>query len=455
MFDTEDTIVAIASAPGPAVRGIVRIAGPETVATIKQHFRSEECLDTHLARSIEGWVDLSVAPRGLPVRLYLWPTRRSYTGQPTAELHTVGSPPLLQLLVTQLCRGAVRLAQPGEFTLRAFLAGRLDLPQAEAVLGVIDSVNDGQFKSALSQLSGGISTPLNNLRDRLLNLLADLEAGLDFVDEDIEFVSNEELLRQLLHCQKMIADLTSQMQSRTIVNEHPIVVLRGCPNAGKSTLWNALVNEQTAIVSDQPGTTRDYLEASINLLGVTCRLIDTAGIEDPQENNSVESRAQSATQIAIQSANVVVHCIDRESHLGQRELELLRTTPPPIVAITKADDGLSSRAIAALTGGREVTTSAHSGYGIANLKRRISEEIHRHDGIECTAVASTAARSKESLEKASQALQRSNQIANDDLGDELVAAEIRLALSELGKVVGAVYTDDILDRVFSRFCIGK
>ena len=455
MYDTEDTIVAIASAPGPAARGIVRVSGSDALSVIEQHFQCDENINLRAARSVEGFVNLTDDGSPLPVRLYLWPTNRSYTGQPTAELHAVGSPPLLQMLLTKLCQRDVRLAQPGEFTLRAFLAGRLDLPQAEAVLGVIDSVTEGQFDSALTQLSGGISKPLNSLRTRLLNLLADLEAGLDFVEEDIEFVSNDELIRNLSGCQEDIFMMSKQMESRTISNELPVVVLRGRPNAGKSTLWNALIDKQSAIVSDVPGTTRDYLEASLDLFGVQCRLIDTAGIEKILDPDSIEFHAQSATGDAVQSANVVVHCVDKNSDQTEWDEVVFEDDQPPIIAITKADDGSVSSTIVEQLGERCVITSGINGFGIDDLKRRILDQINRNENYECSAVASTAARSKESLAKAASSLQYAIEIAKSELGEELVAAEIRIALGELGKVVGAVYTDDILDRIFSRFCIGK
>src|SRR5262249_27089380 len=215
----------------------------------------------------------------LPCDLFLWPTRRSYTRQPLAEVHTFGSPPLLDAVLRALCDAGARLARPGEFTLRAFLAGRIDLMQAEAVLGVIDAADRRQLQSALEQLAGGLSRPLNGLRNDLLDLLADLEAGLDFVEEDIRFVSPEELAARLKSALDLLEQSSCQLAARGTGDGLARVALAGAPNAGKSSLFNALVGNSAAIVSAHPGTTRDYLVAKIDADGLPIELVDTAGVD--------------------------------------------------------------------------------------------------------------------------------------------------------------------------------
>ncbi len=248
---------------------------------------------------------------GVPCDLFLWPGNRSYTREPVAELHTVGSPPVLQAVLAGACRAGARLAEPGEFTLRAFLAGRLDLTQAEAVLGVIDAGGADELQAALAQLAGGFARPLHQLREDLVQLLAELEAGLDFVEEDIRFISQQAVLARLESAGSLLATVTQQLASRYAARELPQVALVGPPNVGKSSLFNALVERfgdndgskakrtMPALVSARRGTTRDYLTAMISLDGVRCELVDTAGV-DGSDANLVKSIAAAAQAFATE-----------------------------------------------------------------------------------------------------------------------------------------------------------
>jgi tRNA modification GTPase len=414
--------------------------------------------------------ELALSDRGrLPGDLYLWPARKSYTREPAAEFHTLGSPPLLSEAVAALCAAGARLAEPGEFTLRAFLAGRLDLTQAEAVLGVIDAASSTELGVALSQLAGGLAAPLGNLRDELLDLLARLEAGLDFVEEDIEFISREQLLAQLSAAAGETARLAEQMTARGAAAGEVRVALVGWPNVGKSSLVNALAGRQAAIVSPQAGTTRDYLVQRANLAGLDCLLVDTAGI-DRQAGSlpyvdeaavaeaasfgraSVESSAQKMTARQQASAHLALFCLDSTRPLNSWERETLAAEQDDrrLVVLTKCDLPPATD-----YPGPALATSSRTGAGLAELARAIRERISASPAGEAQVVVGTADRCRESLRLASESLARAQSLAASAAGEELVSAEIRLALDELGKVVGAVYTDDILDRIFSRFCIGK
>jgi tRNA modification GTPase len=261
----------------------------------------------------------------LPIEVGLWPTKRSYTGQPLAELQLIGSPPLLEALLMQLCRSGCRAARPGEFTLRAFLAGRLDLMQAEAVLGVIDAADHVELEQALQQLAGGISQQMGTLRADLLDLLADLEAGLDFVDEDIEFVSREQLLSRVTAAQRTIAELCDQASRRLQSSARPRVVLAGLPNAGKSTLLNALTGRSAALVSEISGTTRDYLCVPLDRDGLHVDLIDTAGWDS--ETNGIEAVAQQRRHEQWQQADLIVWCCDLSDDAVMNEQLIGRPRP--------------------------------------------------------------------------------------------------------------------------------
>jgi tRNA modification GTPase len=451
-FDLDDTIAAIASPPGGARRGIVRVSGPKCIACIEQVFCSSE--GTQLPRRgpavcLNGFTTISAELGEIPTRLYLWPTERSYTRQPLAELHTIGSPPLLEATLAALARAGARLARPGEFTLRAFLAGRLDLTQAEAVLGVIDARGAGELQTALAQLAGGLVQPLARLRGELLDLLAHLEAGLDFAEEDIEFISAAELDRQLAAAADLVAKIVGQMACRGDSTNVPRVVLVGEPNAGKSSLFNALVGREGAIVSPEAGTTRDYVAARLKIGDQEVLLIDTAGVEAAPQA-AVSSAAQDHASEQARRAELTIVCLDGSRPPTDWEQEQLRIANPELsrfVVSTKCDlAGVATRDIA-------LGVSSVTGAGLQALKAAIVEALAQQSSEPF--VASTAARCRESLQHVAASLVRARAAAVSHLGEELVAAELREALDGLGQVIGAVYTDDVLDRIFSRFCIGK
>lgn len=453
MLATNETIAAIASAPGGALRGILRVSGPDAIKNATQWFQASSQSDawqqSFIACVCEGVALLDSGKHLLPGALYVWPDRRSYTRQPTVEFHTLGSPPLLDLLLQSICRCGARLALPGEFTLRAFLAGRLDLTQAEAVLGVIDASSQRELQVALRQLAGGLAQPLLSLRGRLLDLLAHLEAGLDFVEEDIEFISRADLIAQLREASDELSHLQSLVSSRGSSDQELRVVLYGRPNVGKSSLLNALAQDGVAIVSNQAGTTRDYLTTCIELGGRRIQLIDTAGFESSTSGISLSAQDGSARQIA--EANLRLLCLDSSRPLDDWELaEVERADPLRLLVATKCDQN-TSRVLRS----DEVATSAMSGEGIDTLRQVVATRLQSLESSSGDVVAGTAIRCRESLDSAAASLTQALQLTQRGGGEELLAADLRMALDDLGRVAGAVVTDDILDRIFSRFCIGK
>jgi tRNA modification GTPase len=391
------------------------------------------------------------AGRSLPADVYVWPTNRSYTREPAAEIHTLGSPPLLEAVLSALCQAGARVARPGEFTLRAFLAGRIDLTQAEAVLGVVDAQGEQQLQTALAQQAGGLAQPLSRIRERLLSLLADLEAGLDFVEEDIEFVSRLDVARQLDDALRLVARTAVQLTSRRRSDELARVVLTGQPNVGKSSLFNALSRSGSALVSDTPGTTRDYLVAELDPGSCRCQLVDTAGHQSPEAAGEIGRTAGGLAARETESCDVQLLCLDasRPPNSWERGQLAANHAPRRLVVVTKCD-----LARAADLPADAIATSAVTGAGLDELRCRLARLL-ADEGPAESAVGLTVERCAESIRAARESLERAVELNAEAAGEELVAAEIRSALTELGKVVGAVYTEDILDRIFSRFCIGK
>jgi tRNA modification GTPase len=374
-----------------------------------------------------------------------------------AEFHTLGSPPLVRAMLETVCRAGARLAEPGEFTLRAFLAGRIDLTQAEAVLGVIDAQRADQLDTAVAQLAGNLARPLHQLRDELLMLLAELEAGLDFVEEDIEFISSAALTQRLATTADQIRAVAEQMSSRLAASATCQVVLIGPPNSGKSSLFNALAERfgigpariAAAIVSDRRGTTRDYLSTIIEFEGIRCELVDTAGIEiNACRESPISAAAQSFAAERREQALLCVYCLDSAT----RSTEPVTIQQADFMVLTKIDLAPHTRRPDSFV----VATSSLTGQGLDEFCRVVAARLSTvATASRSSCVAATADRCGDSLRLAEAAVARAAEMAAADHGDELVAAEIREALAELGKVVGAVYTDDLLDRIFSTFCIGK
>lgn len=349
-------------------------------------------------------------------------------------------------------------AQPGEFTLRAFLAGKIDLAQAEAVLGVIDSTADEELTAALRQLAGGLSGKIIGVRNNLADLLADLEAGLDFVEEDIEFVSNNALIARLRTAADSISDLERQTSERIQSTIRPRVVLAGLPNAGKSTLFNELLQRSEAIVSETAGATRDYLASVVRWGELEVELIDTAGWAASE--NGIEGFARQLRDEQLSRADCVVWCrscrLDAAAAELDSQLQLqLESRTLMIPVLTKCDLALTRQDAGVNVENFDFEVSAKTAEGLESLRQEIERVLSNEKSSVSDFVGSTAARSRSSLAHAGSSIENAIEAAANSLGDEFVAVELRDALDSLGLIVGAVYTDDLLDRIFSRFCIGK
>lgn len=444
--DFTATIVALSSAPGPGGRAIIRLSGPDALTIARRMFTSqtEISADAAMPRGCyAGQISLPAVPSPLPAELYVWPGPHSYTGDDLVELHTLSAPPLIDRLIASLLQAGAQAARPGEFTMRAFLAGKLDLTRAEAVVGVIEAGNRDELHQALAQLAGGVSRPLQELRHDLLDLLADLEAGLDFAEEDIHFISSDDLLHRLGRGLAQVTLLQKQLARRAVAGPHYRVVLTGRPNAGKSSLFNALLGKPAALISPEPGTTRDYLVGSLDLGDVTVELVDTAGLAT--HASEVEEQAQALGRGQSARAQLLLLCLEAGLDLTEEETALLGRHDPPVLAIqTKCDLAAPQKDWPA--------TSAVAGTGLETLKAALAQRARAHRR---PVLAPSLSRCEHHVAACLGHLRQAHSAVLNEEPPELLALELRGALDELGEMVGAVYSDDLLDRIFSRFCIGK
>lgn len=441
-FDWTDTIVACATPIGVGPQTIVRTAGPNAHAIVASVLAPGVPPPPWRRRRLESAsVRLEAWDRSLNVMLYVWPEGQSFTGQPACELHFVSSPPVIAAVQQALISAGGRLARPGEFTLRAFLAGRIDLAQAEGVLGLIEAESLGALMDAIDQRSGGLSRPITKLRNDLVNILADLEAGLDFAHEGIEFIAQETLLARLQDVMGELDRLVARMRSRAVELASPRVVLVGPPNAGKSSLFNALLRQERAITSPIAGTTRDLVCAPLKIHERFVELVDTAGID--QAEDGMSAQAQRFREEQARRADLVLHCVPPGHPLPEKS----SLAAGVLIVHTKRDLGNSP-----IADSSRLSVSVHEAESMERLKHAIGERLEQKQRRD---VSSITPRVRSALDEASRALGASLDALLGSLGEEIVAGFVRQAIEHLGEVVGAVYTDDLLDRVFARFCIGK
>lgn len=453
MTNTEETIVALATPSGVGAIGVIRLSGPDAITIANSVFRGKD-LTKQLSHTIHfGTIadDDNILDEVL-ISLFVAP--KSYTRENVVEISCHGSAYIIESIIKLLIKKGARLAKAGEFTLRAFLNGQMDLSQAEAVADLIASNSKASQQVALQQLRGGFSNQLQGLRDQLVQFASLIELELDFAEEDVEFANRDQLKKLIYDIIRIITALIQSFELGNAIKQGVNTVIAGRPNAGKSTLLNALLNEERAIVSHIPGTTRDTIEEILNINGINFRLIDTAGIREATDaiekigvERTMEKIAQSALVIYVYDAAVLT-----DEQLNT-DLEKLKRQDVTILTVANKADLLLPEKIEALNQANIVTISAKEKTAIDELRSKIYHSAIKEqlDGNETLV---TNIRHLEALQKTESAL--ANVLRGiDSVTSDFLSMDIKQALYYLGEITGAVTTDDLLDNIFSKFCIGK
>ena len=459
----QDTIAAIATARGEAGIGIVRVSGPLALPIAADLFRSPRAmspiqLPTHTL-TYGHVVDTTASDDVIDeVLLGVMHAPRTYTGEDIVEFNCHGGiVPLTAVLDLVVKRGA-RLAEPGEFTKRAFLNGRLDLAQAEAVAELIASKTDLSRKVAIEALAGKLSDTVNQLSDRMADLLAEIEASVDFPEEDLDFMKVEAQLECARAVQTDLTVLLETTYEGRLISEGVNVAILGKPNVGKSSLLNALVGTARAIVTDIPGTTRDTIEEAVNISGIPLKLFDTAGIR--RTDDFVEQQGVQRSRAVLDRAELLLLMFDASEPLNDADLDLLEAAQShkAILILNKTDLPVVTSSVTLLAHcpkKRIVETVIPEGKGLNALKTALCEELLGGELAVGESPIVTNARHQDALRRAHDGLNYAIESLADGMPPELVAVDLRISLDALGDIVGKTTTEDILDRIFSQFCVGK
>jgi len=460
MHFESDTIAAISTPVGQGGIGIVRISGPQALAIADSLFRPKKADTPSAARSCSLLYGHIIDPSDNAVMdevlVAIMRAPRSYTKEDVVEINCHGGMiSVKRTLETVLAQGA-RLADPGEFTKRAFLNGRINLTQAEAVSDIITAKTEESMKIALEQLQGGLSEKLGDIREKLIETGALVEAYIDFPEDDIETNTSVQIRDRLAGIRKEIDDLSGTFQEARFFRDGLSVAIVGRPNVGKSSLLNFLLKKERAIVTHLPGTTRDLIEDYLNINGLPIRIMDTAGIRNSEE--IVEKEGIRRSLNAISTADFIIALLDGSEQLVEEDFQLIELIRPKnaVILINKADlPSKISLETVRETGKEFLPVSALTGKGIEELKALIFHSNLRNWNEEREGVVVTNIRHKTALDKTSTSLGRALGLLSADQPLELFSIELREALDSLGEITGIVTADDILEKIFSTFCIGK
>jgi len=456
----DDTIAAIATPPGQSGIGIVRMSGPQAVAIADAIFRPASSDDPP---SVQGtfttrYGHVSDGEETLDeVLLTVMRAPRTYTTQDVVEINCHGGAvPLRRTLEFVLRRGA-RLADPGEFTKRAFYFGRIDLAQAEAVADAIGAQTEAAHRAAMHHLSGGLSQRIRAFRDRLMELAGYVEASIDFGEDDIDFLSREQLRDGIGRLAQDMRELLASAEAGRALREGVRAAIVGRPNVGKSSLMNALLREDRVIVAPHPGTTRDVVEETVCLSGFPVTLADTAGLREPTDE--IEEAGVGLARSWIERADLVLLVIDGSEALRDEDRRLLNELPAAqrLIVINKADlpQRVCDTDLGLAPGAQVVHVSALTGEGLGALEDSVARMTWSGEGSLGAQVIVTNVRHKHAIERAAGALEGCLANEAQGVGEEVLAEDLRVALDALGEITGDTTREDVIYDIFARFCIGK
>lgn len=460
LHELNDTIVAPATAPGIGAIALIRVSGKEALSLCaaifyspsgKQNLATKKSHTAHFGTIRDG----SLLIDEVVATLFLAP--RSFTGETTVELSCHGSPYIQQQIISLLLKKGARMARAGEFTMRAFLNGKLDLSQAEAVADVIAADTEGAHKLALQQMRGGFSSDIRSMRQQLIDFAALMELELDFSEEDVEFANREQFVQLVKSIQLKLLPLIDSFKLGNVIKNGVPVAIAGKPNAGKSTLLNTLLNEERALVSEIAGTTRDSIEEVLNVNGVAYRFIDTAGLRDTDDR--IEKMGVEKSYEKIKNAGILLYVVDAtEINSGQDLTNVIAQASsfqlPYLILANKSDLCPPEMLDLFMKTDKVLSISAKQKDGISEVKNALGKLLFDEETAKHSEIV-TNMRHYDGLQKSFAALDEVLKGVQLGLTTELIALDLRRALAYMGELSGEISNEQVLDSIFSRFCIGK
>ncbi len=450
----DDTIVALATPQGVGAIAVIRLSGKDAINICNRVFKGKD-LNRQDSHTIHFGTIRDGAKVIDEVLVSLFKAPSSYTKENVVEISTHGSGYIVSEVIKLLLKNGARLAQPGEFTKRAFVNGKFDLAQAEAVADLIHSESEAAHRAAMNQMRGGFSGKIKELRQQLIHFASMIELELDFVEEDVEFASRDDLRKLVNDLQIVIGDLISSFALGNVIKTGIPTVIAGKPNAGKSTLLNTLLNEEKAIVSDIPGTTRDFIEDEINIEGVPFRFIDTAGIREATDK--IEAMGVERTHSQMQKASLIIYLFDLSQENMteiQHDINKLENLGVPFINVGNKLDRAQPELLEQLNARDIIFISASEKQHIEELKTKILSAVNVEQ-FKTGNTMVTNIRHYDSLVNTQKALDEVLHAVGAGMSGDLLALDIRNALHHLGEITGEITTDDLLANIFSKFCIGK